>query len=199
MHSSVVVTPAAVPFGLKSIKFWNPGQFKGCNALKPKINPTRVRIKKKESSRWLENVRQSTVLMNRPADYVHIGDRESDIYELFCLIQYLGSWFVVRTCVDRLAGEGSDTVARKMAKAPVKGKHRVEGRTKTGEEYTALLQIKYEIFRARPPLGKQKDHPTLEPMVIYALEERTPRGRERIHWKLLTNLPVDSMEAAMES
>jgi hypothetical protein len=60
MHSSLVVTPAGLPLGLVAMKYWTRKQFKGCNALKPKINPTRVPIEKKESYRWLENVRQST-------------------------------------------------------------------------------------------------------------------------------------------
>ena len=61
--------------------------------------------------RWLENVRQSTASLDDPDRCVHIGDRESDIYELFCLAKELGTYFLVRTCVDRLAGDGEHTVA----------------------------------------------------------------------------------------
>jgi hypothetical protein len=43
-----------------------------------RINPTCVPIEKKESIRWLENLRQSTELLNDPGRCVHIGDRESD-------------------------------------------------------------------------------------------------------------------------
>ena len=52
--------------------------------VKKKINPTRVPIEKKESIRWLDNVRQSTELLSDPGRCVHVGDRESDICELFC-------------------------------------------------------------------------------------------------------------------
>ena len=41
-------------------------------------------IEEKESIRWLENLRQSTGLLGELGRCVHIGDRESDIYELFC-------------------------------------------------------------------------------------------------------------------
>jgi len=71
-----------------------------------------VPIEKKESIRWLENLRQATELLGDPKRCVHIGDRESDIYELFCLAQELNTQFLVRTCVDRLAGEGTTTVCR---------------------------------------------------------------------------------------
>jgi hypothetical protein len=54
MHSSLVVTTDDIPLGLSAIKFWSRDQFYGCNALKKKINPTRVPIEVKESFRWLE-------------------------------------------------------------------------------------------------------------------------------------------------
>jgi len=84
MHSSLAVTTRGLPLGLAAVKFWTRKKFKGTAALKKKINPTRVPIEKKESIRWLENVEQSTALLDDPGRCVHIGDRESDIFELFC-------------------------------------------------------------------------------------------------------------------
>jgi hypothetical protein len=81
MHSSLVVTTAGQPLGLAAIKFWNRDKFHGANRLKRRINPTRVPIEKKESIRWLENLRQSIELLNDAGRCVHIGDRESDIYD----------------------------------------------------------------------------------------------------------------------
>jgi hypothetical protein len=57
MHSSLVITQSGQPLGLAAIKFWSRDKFHRANALKRKINPTRVPIEKKESIRWLENVR----------------------------------------------------------------------------------------------------------------------------------------------
>src|SRR5262249_29356137 len=62
MHSSLAVTIAGVPLGLAAVKFWTRKKFKGTAALKKKINPTRIPIEKKESIRWLENLKQSTEL-----------------------------------------------------------------------------------------------------------------------------------------
>src|SRR5690606_25789357 len=72
MHSSLAVTSEGLPLGLTAIKFWSRKKFKGANALKKKINPTRVQIEEKESIRWLENLRQSTDLLGDPARCVHI-------------------------------------------------------------------------------------------------------------------------------
>ncbi len=47
---------------------------------------------------------------------IRIGDRESDIYELFCKVNQLKTHFLVRTCIDRLAGEGERTLVDDMQK-----------------------------------------------------------------------------------
>jgi hypothetical protein len=198
MHSSLAVTLEGLPLGLAAIKFWTRKQFKGCNALKRKINPTRVPIAEKESIRWLENMRQSTALISDPRECVHIGDRESDIYELFCLADELGTNFLVRTCVDRLAEDGNRTIAAQMKEAGVKGQHRIEARNKQGQSYEAELEIRFERLQVLPPIGKRKDYPDLPLTVIHAVERGTPRGREKIEWKLITNLKVDSLKAAIE-
>lgn len=198
MHSSLAITLEGLPLGLAAIKFWTRKQFKGCNALKKKLNPTRVPIEEKESFRWLENLRQATALTSNPADCVHIGDRESDIFELFSLADELGTKFLVRTCVDRLAQDGGCTVAAEMKKAPVRGRHRIQARNKLGEFYEAELDIKFEQLQVLPPVGKRRDYADLTLTVIYALEPGTPRGRKNISWKLITNLPVKSLKAAIE-
>jgi len=140
MHSSLAVTTEGLPLGLAAIKFWTRKKFKGTAALKKKINPTRVPIEKKESIRWLQNVEQSTALLGDPGRCVHIGDRESDIYELFCEALEAETHFLIRTCVDRLAGDGSHTIADEMEEVAVKGLHRIEVRDSngdTGEAYYA--------------------------------------------------------------
>src|SRR5580658_10448814 len=198
MHSSLVITREGLPLGLAAIKFWSRDKFHGANALKRRINPTRVPIEKKESIRWLENLRQSTELLADPGRCVHIGDRESDIYELYCLAQQLGTHFLVRTCVDRRAGDGEHTVRDAMKQAPVRGLHRVQVRNKQGEFSTAVLGIRYRRMVVRPPIGKQKDYPELILTAIHASERDTPKDREKIDWKLLTDLPVRTRQEATE-
>jgi Transposase DNA-binding len=198
MHSSLAVTIGGLPLGLAAMKFWTRKKFKGCNALKKKINPTRVPIEKKESIRWLENLQQSTSLFNDPQRCVHIGDRESDIYELFCTAETVGTHFLVRTCVDRLAGDGKHTIADELREVRVKGLHRIQVRDEKKDLSEAILEIKYRRIRVLPPIGKQKQYPQLTLTVLHAQERGTPRGREKIDWKLLTNLPVKSNEEAIE-
>ena len=90
MHSSLVVTAAGLPLGLSAVKLWTRDEFKGTNAPKKHINPTRVPIGEEERICWLQNLRESTELLGAPTRCIHIGDRESDIYELFCAASQIG-------------------------------------------------------------------------------------------------------------
>jgi hypothetical protein len=198
MHSSLAVTIEGLPLGLAAVKFWTRKKFKGTAALKKKINLTRIPIEKKESIRWLENVQQSTELLGDPARCVHIGDRESDIYELFCAAQEAGTHFLIRTCVDRLAGDGDHTIADEMEKVAVKGLHRINVRDNNGDPDEAVLEIRYRKIRVQPPIGKQKRYPALTLTIIHAQERGAPKNRKKIDWKLITDLPVGSRADAIE-
>src|SRR5882757_134551 len=198
MHSSLAVTTEGLPLGLTAVKFWTRKKFKGTAALKKKINPTRVPIEKKESVRWLDNVQQSTELLRDPGRCIHVGDRESDIYELFCAAREAGTHFVIRTCVNRLAGDGDHTIADEMDEVTVKGLHRIGVRNNNGDPDEAVLEIRYRKIRVLPPIGKQKRYPALILTVIHAEERVTPKNRKKIEWKLITDLPVGSRADAIE-
>ncbi|ODT78107.1 MAG: transposase [Pelagibacterium sp. SCN 64-44] len=192
MHASLAITPDRLPLGLTAAKFWSRSKFKGTTALKRKINPTRVPIESKESMRWLDNLRLSTELTGVPERCVHIGDRESDIYELYCLAEELGTSFLVRSCVDRLAEDGETTIAKVMAAVQSSGTHEVRFRDGQGKSQQATLSIRYATMTVRPPIGKQKQYRHQELRIIYAEEINPPQDRAPVFWKLITNLPVET-------
>jgi len=198
LHASLALTPGGVPLGLAAVKFWTRKKFKGTNALRGKVNATRIPIEQKESVRWLENLTQSAKQLGDPSRCVHIGDREADIYELFCAARDARTHFLVRTCVDRLAGQGNTTVAKKMAREPVRGSHEVEVRDDHGRVSTAQVYLRFCRMTVHPPVGKQKRYPPLSLTVIHAHERGAPEGREPIRWHLLTDLPVEDLTAAVE-
>lgn len=143
-------------------------------------------------------MRRSTDLLGDPGRCVHVGDRESDIYELFCLARDLGTHFLVRTCVDRLAGDATATVAAAMKTEPVRGLHRIAVRDGRGGLETAEVDLTYRSLHVLPPIGKQKRYPALDLTILWAREREKPAHRPRIDWKLVTDLPVASKEAAVE-
>jgi hypothetical protein len=197
MHSSLAVTVEGLPLGLCAIKFWSRSERKA-DATTKKIKRERIPIEEKESIRWLQNLRQSSELIAQAERCVHIGDRESDIYELFCTAQELGTHFLVRSCTDRRAGEGDHTIADEMAEVRVQGLHRVEFRDGRGDRCEALLEIRYRRVKVLPPVRKQNSHPGLELTIVYAQERNAPADRAPLEWKLITNLAVRSKAEALE-
>src|SRR4051794_37937405 len=179
MPAGLAVTAEGLPLGLAAVKFWARKKLKGTAALKRKVNPTRVPIERKESVRWLDNMRQSTLLFGEPERRIHIGDRESDIYELFCLAQELGTHFLVRSRVERLAGDGTRTAGGLMDEVPVQGRRRVEVRDDQGALDTAVVELSYRSLPILPPVGKRKRFPALTLTVLHAREPEEP-ARHRL-------------------
>ena len=62
----------------------------------------------------------------------------------------------------------------------------------------AELEVKYERLQLRPPIGKQKQYPPLDLTVLHAQERGKPKNRNRIDWKLITDLPVRTLKDAIE-
>jgi hypothetical protein len=163
--------------------------------------PTRPRRRRQESEALvsgLDNLRQATTRLNAPERCVHIGDREADIYELYCLAAELGTHFVIRTCVDRRAGRGNHTMSAEMEEVCCKGVHHVEVTDRDGTVSTAVVELRYRRISVLPPIGKQNRYPSLKLTVIHATERGQPKGREPIDWKLVTDLPVRSRAEAVQ-
>lgn len=202
MHSSLAVTLSGTPLGLTAVKFWTRKKFKGSLALRRHVNPTRVPIETKESYRWLENLRQSMALLGAPERCIHVGDRESDIYELFSLAQELGTNFLVRVQTNRLAEAPGVAAAQgaahrvfaQLSAAPWAGRHQVV----IGQDETACVHVKFASIKTLPPIGKQKRYGPQLLTYIHALETDPPAGRPPIDWRLVTNVPVADLPAAVE-
>jgi hypothetical protein len=209
MHSSLAITDAGLPLGLCAIKFWNRKIFKDTNKLKKHINPTRVDIKEKESYRWLESLSESTNRLKEAGRCIHIGDRESDIYELFALSKDYNTHFITRLCHNRsIDSKGCDvefidnkshTIADAMELIKVKGSHTISIPDANSKMVEIELEMKYTKITILPPAGpKRKKYSPLALTVIYAVEKEIPDNRERIFWKLITDLDITSQEEAIE-
>lgn len=200
MHSSLAITTEGLPLGFTAKKFWNRDKFKGSHEIHRKFNATRIPIDQKESYRWVQGVHETNTLLGDTYRLVHIGDREADIYELFHLAGIEDSNYLIRIKVDRRTESETTTINRVLKRAKVRGKCQVNYRDKDGTEVTATLQVKFEEITIKPSFGlKSKNYPDITAMFIHATEiEKTGGTREPIDWKLITNLPVKTVEDAAE-
>lgn len=200
MHSSMVLTTDGLPLGFAAKRFWSRDKFKGVKTLYAKKNATRIPVEEKESYRWIENLKSSDALLGDPGRIVHVGDRESDIYDFFRAAHDDGSHFLVRIKVNRRTKNESVTIHDAMESAKAQGFHRIHYRDKDGEEISVNLEIRFKKLTIKPSYGpKSKIYPDTSVTVIYAREVGVPQGsRERIDWRLMTDLPVDTLAEAVE-
>jgi hypothetical protein len=195
LHSSLALTLEGLPLGLTAVKFWSRKEFKGGKAKRKAHNAP---IEEKESVRWLENLRSSTELLAQPQRCVHVGDQESDIFDLFGVAQQLGTHFLIRTRADRLANGGPETVAEAVGQTARRGLYRIAVRNRKGEESEAVLEIRYRRVCLQTPKGKKKRYPDQMVTAIEAREQEMPPDRDRIDWKLITDLEVSTRREAVE-
>lgn len=129
---------------------------------------------------------------------MQIGDRKSDIYELFWTAQDVGTHFLVRTCVDRLAGDGDQTIAQEMVGVELKGLHR--GRTSDTKRNVvdAVLEISFRRIQVLPPICEQSRYPAISLTVIHARGRNAPANRKPLEWELIPDLPGASRREAIE-
>lgn len=198
LHSSLVVTTDGLPLGLAATRFWTRKAFKGTNARKKHVNATRVPIEGKESVHWLTTLTTATERLGDPSRCIHIADRGGDIFEWFGAADAARTRFLVRIHANRRAGRGDTTIEAKLAREPVCGTHTVEVRKAQGNLTTAKLSIRVLTTTIHPPVGKARRYPALLLTVIEARERGTPKDREPIHWKLVTNDPVPDLAAAIQ-
>ena len=137
-------------------------------------------------------------MLGQPERLVHVGDQESDIFDLFGVAQQLGTHFLVRIRGDRLADGGPETITEAVERTPRRGLYRVAVRNRQGEKSEAILEIRYRHLRIQTARAKKKRYPEMTVTVIEARERQMPTDRDRIDWKLVTDLAVNSRYQAVE-
>lgn len=199
MHSSLIFTSKGLPLGISAVKFWTRKKFKGTNELKRHINPTNVPIEKKESIKWLENIRQTNKLLSYPDRCLHIGDREADIFELYCECEKLHTHFLVRLAVNRRVKDAqSKLLFESINNKPVEGEYCIEIRNPDDTFEKIKMNVRFTKVEVSPPIGKEKKYPSITVYYIEA-KEKIKKGsnqKPRVDWKLLTNMEVSNFSDA---
>lgn len=174
------------------------------------------RIEQKESYRWLETLQDAYAISGQlpGVHLVCVGDRESDIFELFDHRRRQGGAvdLLVRAkhnrCLaneekklfDHMAqgkpqGTASISVPRQREK---KGKPSKPGRPSLPAR-NAQVEVRFrEVTICAPQTPLLKDKKPVNLWAIYLYEKNPPPGATRIQWMLLTTLEVSSLKQALK-
>jgi len=155
----------------------------------------------RESTKWLESV---TELGEAAAGvrYVHIGDREADIYEYLWACYEQGHGYVVRAVQNRAlvneAGGTKEYLFEKAEKSLPLGSFDLRLRSRGGQgARTARLKVSATRVVLSPPKNSKGTQP-LECCLLRVWEEKAPEAVEALEWKLLTDLRVETFDQALE-
>jgi hypothetical protein len=101
MHSLPAVSPESLPLGVLGMKTWARREGSQGSAAQRKSRP----IHEKESIKWIEGLAYLSALKSRckHTQLIGIGDRESDVYELFATHRPEGVNWLVRVAWNRCA------------------------------------------------------------------------------------------------
>ena len=167
-------------------------------------HPTGKRHAGLEGQAWEASVQ---ALGTPPPDvtWIHVSDRESDIYQYLRLCRTLQTQFVVRACRPRrVAGAAAEagqllTQVRAWKPAPgIDSRYRVEvAATSKTPKRQAQIVLQWGAFELQSPAYL---HPasTLPLWVVRAWEPEPPAGAEAVEWVLLTSWPVSDVAGARQ-
>lgn len=198
IHPSLVLdAETAVPYGYSAIKIWNrPMELKN----KHEREYNKLPIKEKESCKWIE-VSQKTqkYLKDEVKSMIIIQDREGDIYEQFATIPDEKTDLLIRAKSNRILNDKTKMFSSIESVEPA-GSHevKVESCLKTKrKKRTAKLEVRYkEVELKRPQRCNASIQKTIKLFLVEA-KEIGYKGKDAICWRLLTTLPVDNLQMAM--
>ena len=181
--------------GYSSIHFWNrsmdPGQNKFIRGYK------NMPVEEKESYKWLRCITESRKVLQDAASITVVGDRESDMYELFVEARTTQTHVVARNRGNRKLAENS-TMYESLESTAIAGSYELDllgDVRKSTKNRTATLKVKFKKVTLRKPEGKRDGRPSEIDVWVVETKENKDKG---ICWRLLTTHEIKNFEDAVQ-
>ena len=206
-HTTLAVRPDRVPLGLFDQEYLvrDPAEFGKKHLRKSKP------IEEKESNKWLGSLQATAEAMQRfpETTFVHVADREADIFDLLQRARDLGVWVLVRGNWDRNTVQGK--LWKQVEETSVVGTMEVEVPQQTKRPARkAQLEIRYCPLDIEPPKSRSKEKLSPTPTwCVLAMEkgasltnsgqassDQTSSSAEKIVWLLHSTEPIESLDHA---
>ncbi|MDX6012219.1 IS4 family transposase [Cupriavidus necator] len=196
MHSLLAVSPEGLPLGVLGMKTWTRAEATKGSAAQRKSRP----VHEKESAKWIEGLAHLSALKSRCAQtqLVGIGDRESDVYELFAAERPDGVDWLVRAAWNRCARHPQRYLWQAVLDTPAAGYTELLIPARGARTLrTARLTLRYAPVRLQPPQTRA-GLPEQNVFAVHVIEDEPPAGIEPLEWMLLSSVPTHSPEQALE-
>ena len=198
VHDTMAFGVDGTPLGLLDVQCWA----RDPNEMGKSDKRKQLPIEQKESMKWLRSYRAVREVQSLCPEtmLVSVGDRESDIYELFldAAQSPQGPHLLVRCERSRKRKTGEVNLWEKVNREPVSGMRRVRVPKKgTQPAREATLEVRHTRITHKPPKGKK--YPPVTVWMVYAKEiHYGPQVKSPLDWMLLTTVEVSNFEDACE-
>jgi hypothetical protein len=200
LHPGLVVDAASeLPVGFSSLEIWNR---KFGDPDKYTRGYKSVAFESKESYRWLETLENAQHHLQQAEQITIIGDRESDIYDLFCEHKDRKAHLLFRCSEDRGIYQQEMRLFEYLTTFPVYAHTEIEiEHNKKRQSRKAKLAVRYGKVAITAPKrsAKAKSNPMVEINFVYVheLPETVPEGEDPLIWRIFTTHEVNDAEYAL--
>jgi hypothetical protein len=197
VHSVLGVSVWGVPQGMLHQQVWA----RNAQELGKRHRRRQRQTEDKESQRWLTALAATESAVPEEIELVSIADREADIYDLFAMARRKRSHLLIRGTHNRRVNHEAKYLQTAIRQEPSWGELTIEvPRGDDRPSRQATLTMRFASLEIQPPRHHLK--PTaLEPLtvqVILAQQENPPVDSTPISWLLLTTLPVNCFDEAVQ-
>jgi hypothetical protein len=198
IHTTLLLSGDGVPLGIVDQQVWARSLENYGSRYEARNKP----IEQKESYCWLRSLTAVQQALPDHPQVVVIGDRESDIFDLFAAPRRPGVELLVRVNhTGRKVDHEAKYLKNAIAEAPVQGMIRVElPRADDRPSREATLEIRWATISILPPRNhyESRKFSPLSLQFILAEEVDAPSGQQPVCWLLATTLPVENIEDAAQ-
>lgn len=200
LHPGLVVDASSeLPVGFSSLEIWNR---KLGDPDKHARDYKSVPFESKESYRWLETIENAQNHLQHAEEITVIGDRESDIYDLFCDHKEQKAHLLFRCSEDRGVYGQDMRLFEHLTTFPVSAHTEIEiENNKKRQSRKAKLAIRYGQVEIAAPKrnAKTRSSPMVEINFVYVHEhpETVPEGEDPLVWRIFTTHEVNDSASAL--
>lgn len=198
LHDTLAFTQNGTPLGVLDAQCWaRDPESKGKQNQRKKLP-----IEQKESIKWLRSYQKVAEIQRLCPEtmLISVGDRESDIYELFMEIgkDPNGPKLLVRLGKNRGRKVGQEPLWEFMARQKVSGALDIHiPRRGSRKARDTRVDIRFSEVELTPPKDKIKNWPTIRAWAVYVLEQQLDEAvASPVEWLLLTTVEVRNFQDA---
>lgn len=198
VHSTLAVSTEGVPLGLLAQEQWTrPIEDHGKSA-----NCKKRPVSDKESQKWLTALTATHKDIDTHVEIITCCDREADFWELFNAERPANSQLLIRAGQNRrvVDPDAQDNLLlfTQAHQAHCLGNMTVTiGHSGSRPARKALVTVKAMKIELMPPQTREKQ-PAIALTLVVAEEDHAPEDTTPIRWLLLTTLPIETFEDAVE-